>query len=60
MRVCGATVSACRPVNTKVDCMGVSNLNAEMLLANYFSAGMLARHAKALARTICIQAVTTC
>ena len=31
--------------------MGVSNLNAEMLLANYFSAGMLAKYAKALGKS---------
>ena len=31
--------------------MGVSNLNAEMLLANYFSAGMLAQYAKALGKS---------
>ena len=31
--------------------MGVSNLNAEMLLANYFSAGMLASYAKALGKS---------
>ena len=31
--------------------MGVSNLNAEMLLANYFSADMLAKYAKALGKS---------
>ena len=31
--------------------MGVSNLNAEMLLANYFSSGMLATYAKALGKS---------
>ena len=38
-------------VEKLIDCMGVSNLNAEMLLANYFSAGMLARYCARLGKS---------
>ncbi len=38
-------------VEKLVDCMGVSNLNAEMLLANYFGASMLAKYAKSLGKS---------
>lgn len=38
-------------VEKLVDCMGVNNLNAEMLLANYFNAGMLAKYAARLGKS---------
>ena len=38
-------------VEKLIDCMGVSNLNAEMLLANFFNAGILSTYAKRLGKS---------
>lgn len=38
-------------VEKLIDCMGVSNLNAEMLLANYFQASVLGPYARRLGKS---------
>jgi len=38
-------------VEKLIDCMGVSNLNAEMLLANYFQSSILAPYARRLGKS---------
>ena len=38
-------------VEKLIECMGVNNLNAEMLLANYFSQPMLSAYARALSKS---------
>jgi len=38
-------------VEKLIDCMGVSNLNAEMLLANFFNAGILSAYAKRIGKS---------
>ena len=38
-------------VEKLIDCMGVSNLNAEMLLANFFNASILGDYARKLGKS---------